>query len=231
MIGRPAQIPLDLPVRSASGRDDFIVGLSNSAAVDWVDRFPDWPVPTAVLCGPPGCGKSHLLSVWAEIARAPVLDATTLIVDGLADLIGETKAVAVDRADASIEPDCLFHLVNMMKERSGHLLIATREPPARWTFGRPDMRSRLAAAPLFELGTPDDALLQAVLVKLFDDRGIDAPANLIKRLLTWMPRTFDAARSLVEEVDRLSLAGKHKPSAKLVTPALQNLGFLDEDAD
>lgn len=231
MIGQPAQLPLDLPVRSASGRDDFVVGLSNAAAVEWIDRYPDWPVPVVVLCGPPGSGKSHLLSVWSAIAEAPILDAGALTVAGLPDRIGEARAVAVDRGDAAIEPDTLFHLVNMMKERGGHLLVATREPPARWQFGRPDMRSRLAAAPLFSLGAPDDALLQAVLVKLFDDRGVDAPVSLIQRLLTWMPRTFDAARSLVEEVDRLSLAAKRKPSASLVRPALTNLGYLDEAAE
>lgn len=228
MIGQPSQIPLDLPFRSANGREDFLVAACNEAAVAWVDRYPNWSDAVAVLRGPSGSGKSHLTAVWATAARAVWLSGPDMRVTDLADRIGEATAVAVDDADRCAEPDCLFHLVNMMRERKGHLLIAVREPPARWTFGTADMRSRLAAVPLLELGAPDDAILQAVLVKQFDDRGIQVAPQLVRSLLTWMPRTFDAARALVGEIDRLSLAAKRKPSAQMVRPALSNLGFLDE---
>ncbi len=229
MIGQPSQIPFDLPLRSANGREDFLIAACNEAAVAWIDRYPEWKDAIAVLRGPSASGKSHLMAVWSTTARAVWLNGPDIRVADLADRIQDAKAVAVDDADQCVEPDCLFHLVNMMRERRGHLLIAVREPPARWTFGTADMRSRLAAVPLLELGAPDDDILQAVLVKQFDDRGIQIAPQVVRSLLTWMPRTFDAARALVGEIDRLSLASKRKPSAQMVRPALANLGFLDEN--
>ena len=46
--GTARQLAFDLPHRSASGWDDFLVATPNAAAVTWIDRWPDWPGP-----GPP----------------------------------------------------------------------------------------------------------------------------------------------------------------------------------
>ncbi len=227
----PAQLTLDLAFRPASGRDDFLVGSSNREAVDWIDRYPGWPGPVSVLCGPSGSGKSHLLAVWSDMADSPVLDGADLYVSSLAEVIGDLKAVAVDAADRVAEPDCLFHLVNMMRERDGYLLIAVREPPARWRFGSPDMRSRLAAAPLLVLGSPDDVLLQAVLLKQFDDRRLLPDADILTYLVDRMPRTFDAVGRIVGAMDRLSLATRRGLTKPIARTALQELGYLDAAAD
>ncbi len=49
-----AQLPLELELRPALGRDDFLVAPSNEVAVAWIDRWPDWPGPALALYGPPG---------------------------------------------------------------------------------------------------------------------------------------------------------------------------------
>ncbi|MBT7666409.1 MAG: DNA replication protein, partial [Rhodospirillaceae bacterium] len=46
------QLTLDLSVRRAQGRADFLVTDSNSDAVAWLDRWPDWPSPVLSLYGP-----------------------------------------------------------------------------------------------------------------------------------------------------------------------------------
>ena len=58
------QLILELPLRTAQGRADFLVTGSNADAVAWLDRWPDWPGPAMCIHGPEGCGKSHLLQVW-----------------------------------------------------------------------------------------------------------------------------------------------------------------------
>ena len=217
------QIPLDLAYRPALGRADFLVGPCNQDAVAWIDRYPDWPLPVAVLCGPLGSGKSHLLAVWRQMANAVDLDGPTLKVATLDEALGDATAASVDRADAMAEPDCLFHLVNMMRDRGGHLLIAVREPPARWTFGTADMRSRLAAAPLLSLNDPDDDLLGAVLMKLFADRGMLPGNGVLDYLLGRMPRTFDAARDVVAMIDRIGLAERKGATLPIARKALSAL--------
>ncbi|MBY0511042.1 MAG: ATP synthase F1 subunit delta [Rhodospirillaceae bacterium] len=67
------QLVLDLGHRAAFGRDDFLVAPGNSDAVDWIDRWPAWPGHALAIFGPPGCGKSHLVHVFALRAQARVI--------------------------------------------------------------------------------------------------------------------------------------------------------------
>ena len=64
----------------------------------------------------------------------------------------------------------------------------------------------MQASTLARLDPPDDMLLSAVLVKLFDDRQISVNANLIDYLLPRMERSLAEAARLVAELDRMALA-------------------------
>ena len=76
---RPSrQLPLEFSHEPAATRDDLVVGDANRAAVDLVDRWPDWPARVAAIVGPPGSGKSHLAAIWRN--RAGALDASRLAV-------------------------------------------------------------------------------------------------------------------------------------------------------
>ena len=61
---------MEFPVRAAMGREDFMLGESNQDAVDWIDRWPDWPAPALFLTGPAASGKSHLAAVWQSRSKA-----------------------------------------------------------------------------------------------------------------------------------------------------------------
>ena len=218
---KPEQLPLALPHRPARGREDFLVAPCNEEAVAWIDRWPDWPAPALTLYGPQGAGKTHLLHVWAEAAGAPVWAAETLQVEGLDARLGSDRWVAVDAAETAAEPDALFHLFNILRERGGAMLVSARAAPARWTMGTADLRSRLAAAPSVALGPPDDALLGAVLMKLFADRQLPVSPELVDYLSARMPRTFEAALALVERIDRLALAERKGLTLPLARRALE----------
>ena len=68
----------------------------------------------------------------------------------------------------------------------------------------------MQAMAVTRLGPPDDPLLAAVLTKLFADRQITVPANLIPYLLPRMERSIAAAQALVAALDARSLA-THRP--------------------
>jgi chromosomal replication initiation ATPase DnaA len=79
MTDRSRQLVLDLPLRPALSREDFLVTPSNQAAVALIDQWPQWPGPAALIIGPAGSGKSHLVEVWRQrsgAARAPLAKLT-----------------------------------------------------------------------------------------------------------------------------------------------------------
>jgi chromosomal replication initiation ATPase DnaA len=198
------QLAFDLPSIQAMTRADFLVAPSNALALQTIEGWQDWPGRKLLLIGPEAAGKTHLVHVWATLADAVILQGEALAKTDIAPLSG--RAVAVDNADriGKAETD-LFHLHNLVTA-SGALLLTARTPPRDWGLHLPDLVSRMQATPIAQLDAPDDALLSAVLVKLFADRQVAVPPNLIPYLLSRMPRSIAAARALVADLDARALA-------------------------
>lgn len=220
----PRQLAFDLPHRSASGADDFLVAVPNAAAVGWLDLWPDWPAPGLALHGPEGCGKTHLLRVWQAKSGARLLGASDLEGLDLAALARDPGAVAVDDCGPDMPERPLLHLFNLLTSAGRHLLLAGREPPARWPLALADLRSRLGALPAVAIAPPDDTLLAGLLVKLFADRQLRVEAAVIDYLLARMERSFAAADRLVGRLDALALEMRRGVSVALVRRALEAEG-------
>ena len=203
---RAPQLPLALPHVASYGRDDFMLGPSNEAALKLIESWPAWPSPVVLLAGPSGSGKTHLVNIWASIADAQIMDAGKL-----ARLIHPTVsargAIAIEDVAPEAAPEgALFHLINSVREVGGSLVITSRAPADEWRVNLPDVRSRLRMATPAALGAPDDELLRKVLVKLFSDRQLVVDKPLIDYLISRMERSLSAAVALVETLDREALA-------------------------
>lgn len=208
----PVQIPLDLPFRSALGRDDLIVHAGNEAAVNFIARWPDWPGRILALAGPAASGKTHLAEVWAATAGARRIEPAALT----SALVPEIAAgpLLIEGADEIADETALFHLINLLREEGGSLLMTARAAPARWPVSLPDLRSRLGAVPVANLGLPDEAILAALVAKLLADRQLSLEARLLDWLVTRIDRTPAAARAVVAALDResLSVGGRLGPA-------------------
>jgi len=222
------QFTFDFPHRPAFGGADFLVAPSNAEAVGWIDRWPAWPSPAFVVCGPPGCGKSHLAQVWRARSAARELEAATLRLAELLEQLGDAEAVVVDDAEGAAEQP-LLHLVNIMAERGGHLLLTAASPPAGWALRLADLRSRLLAGPAVGVEAPDDALLGAVLVKLFADRQLRISEDLIAYLLPRIERSFAAAQAMVAALDQAALADQRAVTVRLARDILSRERNPDRD--
>ena len=200
----PRQLALALPHAESFARDDFLTGASNDAALATIERWPDWADRVLALTGPEGAGKSHLAALWAEKAGARRVSARAL---GETDLLHAlaTGALVVEDASDELDERALFHLLNLVREEDGYLLLTARMLPATWGVALPDLASRLRAVPVVTVSAPDDALLRAVMVKLFADRQLAVDETLIAYLATRIERSFAAARETVERLDREAL--------------------------
>ena len=224
-LGR--QRAFDWGVRPALGREDFLVAPCNRDAVVWLDRWPDWPGPLLVIHGPPGSGKSHLAEAWRCRSGAEAVDASAIA--EIPSGGGRAAALVIDGLAGPIDERALLHTYNDLAERDGHLLLTAVAPPARWPLTLPDLASRLRVAPAAALGLPDDAMLGALMLKLFADRQVavapEVPAYVVPRI----ERTFAAMASLVERLDRAALAEGRAVTVPLVRAVLA-LGEDDSDA-
>ena len=209
------------------GCEDFLVAPSNADAVAWLDRWPSWPAPALTVFGPAGCGKTHLAQVWRARSHAVVTAGDALDRADLPALLAAANAVVVEDADAvagrPAREEALFHLYNLAREQQGHLLLLSRKAPSRWRARLADLRSRIKGAPAVEVRPPDDALLAAVLVKLFADRQLRPGMEVVTYLLARMERSLDFARRLVAALDHASLAAHRGVTVPLAREVLSEL--------
>lgn len=216
------QLGFDLPVRTARGRDDFLVAPSNAMAVAMIENWRNWTGAKMVLSGPTGAGKTHLTHVWAEAAQARIIAARDLRAADVPALARSCIAVE-DVPQIAANPEAqtaLFHLHNMVLAEGHSLLLTGSGAVAHWGLGLPDLKSRLQGALEVSIETPDDALLAAVLVKLLADRQLMPPPDVIPYLLKRMDRSFGEASRIVAALDRESLARKRPVTRALAAQVL-----------
>ena len=75
---------------------------------------------------------------------------------------------------------------------------------------------RVGSASSATLSLPDDALMSALLVKLFADRQLHVPDQVIQYLLKRMDRSFTSAQSVVTAIDTASLQQRRTISLPFV---------------
>lgn len=228
MAAAPEQLVLDLPHRAALGLEDFLVSRSNAAAVDLVDRWPDWPHWAALVVGPEGAGKSHLAQVWRLKSGAETVIAAALS-EAEVGRFASARALLVEDLDRGIADDrILFHLLNLAREHRLSILLTSRSAPGDLAIALPDLASRLKAVPVATIAVPDEALLKSVLVKLFADRQLAVEPHVIGHLALHMERSMRAALGIVAEADRLALARQRRVTRAIAAEALAAYASPDE---
>ena len=224
------QLSLDLPVEPRFGREDFLVSPSNRMAFEMIERWPGWPDRVLLLIGPAGAGKSHLASIWAARSGARVVAARDLAGADI-EAIAAGSAVLIEDADMAPGVEtAFFHLLNLARAAGNWMLVTARDFPDRWGLGTADLLSRLRLAPTVEIGAPDDALVRAVLVKLFADRQLTVDSGLVEFLANRIERSFDAARAIVSALDAEALARGRAISRPLAAELLRRAGDAEENS-
>jgi chromosomal replication initiation ATPase DnaA len=201
----PRQLTLALGYRESFDRADFLVGRGNETALALIDRWPDWPARAVALVGPEGAGKSHLAAIWAKAAGGRVIASRAIDAPSVPAALSTGALVIEDAGRGDLDEAALFHLLNLAVEQKAYLLITARQPPAAWPITLPDLASRLRALPVVTLDPPDDALLSAVMVKLFADRQLAVDDRLIDFLVHRIERSVAAAQGAVAELDSEAL--------------------------
>jgi chromosomal replication initiation ATPase DnaA len=218
----PRQLVLALQHGESFAREDFLTGPSNSAAMTLLEQWPDWPSRIVALVGPEGSGKSHLTTIWAEDAGARFLSARALADADLPASLATGALVVEDLSEGAFDERALFHLINLAREERAFLLLTARTPPAAWTVAIRDLGSRLKALPVVALSGPDDALLRAVLVKLFADRQLVVDEGLISFVAMRIERSFAAARAEVVRLDQEAMRRQRPLTRALAVELLRD---------
>ncbi len=203
--GRARQLPLPLAWagQNGGGAPDFLVSDSNGEAVRQLFEA-DWAAPAMLLSGPAGSGRSTL----AELA---------------ADRLGCTVVDPLELADE----EALFHAWNRSRDENGRLLIVTSSPASIDSLAIPDLRTRLRAAPVAQIGAPDACLTRDLVELLLSRRGLAPAPQLGTYVAARIERSYAAIHAAVAAIDAASLASGAAPGIRLARTALIDAGLFD----
>lgn len=204
--GRQLPLPLGWSNHSGQQAARLILGDSNRAAVQHILDPARWSSPATILSGPSGSGKTLIGQHFHDAAGGEV-------VDGLAT------------ADA----ESVFHAWNRAQTQgTGLLVIASAAEIAALTL--PDLRTRLASAPLVEIGSPDACLTRDLVEHLLVMRGLNPAPRLGNYVAARIERSYAAIHRAVAAIDAQALAGGQGASIATARAALIAAGLYDGDA-
>ena len=224
------QLPLALRVQTAPSLNDFVMGTNRTLPDALSAMLVDGNDALLFLFGPPGCGRTHLLTAQCARAERHGLQCAYLPLAEHADLAPsmllalETRdLIAIDDihriAGLDVWETALFGLFNRCRERGTRLLFSADCGPAALPIDMPDLRSRLAWGLTLAIKPLDDAGRQTLLQRLAEQRALELPDEVADYLLTRTPRHPNDLIKLVDRLDQAALAAQRQ---KLTIPFVRD---------
>lgn len=207
--------------------ETYYLCASNQEAYDTVMSWPDWPAGRVVyLCGEKGAGKSHLAALWQERSWAHYISHKNLSKDFVLEKEHKENHFILEDVENVTDEVALFHLLNLMKETQGALLITSSKVPRDLPFSLPDLMSRLKGVSLVRFEPPDDDFIRALLIKRFSDLQLKIGAASLDYILKHLTRSYEALDHFIRCVDKLSWQEKRP----LTIPFLRQVFSLLKEA-
>ncbi|MBE9567138.1 MAG: DnaA regulatory inactivator Hda [Proteobacteria bacterium] len=203
-----------------TGRNTVVAGLARQTASGQGEK-------QLYIWGEPGLGKSHLLQASCNLAArcqrttcyltpAEIIGQSAAMLDGLEQI----ELICLDDIDGWLQGDqwetALFDLINRVRENQSRLILSSTLPPDEMAVKLPDLRSRLAWGPVFQLQDLTDKEKYQALSYRAGQNGLELPENVADYMMQRYPRDMFGLFERLAVLDKASMAMKRKLTIPLI---------------
>jgi len=183
------------------------------------------------LWGTESVGKTHLLQAACHQAAKQqrtvcylpaeeIINQPVQMLEGLEQL----NLVCLDNVNLMAQSaeweEALFDLINRMRESGNSLLLTASASPEALDIKLPDLRSRLAWGPVFQLqALADDDKREALRIRA-GQRGLELPDNVAEYLIRHYPRDLFGLFERLELLDTAAMAMQRRLTVPFVKSVL-----------
>lgn len=227
------QLPLHFGVRDVFSFETLVAG-ANEVAVGIVQQCALGEGEKQVyIWSQHSEGKSHLLQAACHLAAKKqhmvcylpaeeIISQPVQILEGLEQL----DLVCLDNINLMAQSpeweEALFDLINRMRESGNSLLLTANASPEALNVKLPDLRSRLAWGPVFQLQVlSDDEKREALRIRA-GERGLEMPDNVAEYLIRHYPRDLFGLFERLDMLDKASMAMQRRLTVPFVKSVLES---------
>ncbi len=224
------QLTFSLSFKEALEKEDFFLSECNLNASAVLGDWENWAYGIMVLVGPKYSGKTHLCSAWSKETNALRINVKE-VYDNLDQCLridfvcieDIDKVKNLEKKTKQQTEEALFHLINHFVQRGKKALFSAKEMPNQWRLSLKDLESRMLSFNKVSIKEPDDKLILALLLKLFNDRQVTLGHNELHHIASRIDRSFSGMYEFVQLLDKKSLALQRKINLSLIKETIKDL--------
>ena len=227
------QLPLAIQIPESVDFDTFIPG-DNQLLVQLLRRCAQKQGELQIYCwSEPGLGKTHLLQACCRDASQHGLSTCYLplsqvLAHGPASFehLEQLDVLCLDELQVLVEQaefeQALFALINRCRAQETRLILAADHNIHALSWVLPDLASRLAWGPVFQIkALSDQDKIRALQVRA-QQRGLQLPDDVGQYLLRHYHRELRSLYQQLDRLDRASLAAQRRLTVPFVKTVLQD---------
>jgi len=214
------QLIFKFPTFKAYKKEDFYVSPSNQKAYDFINSWPKWIKRIVNIFGPPGSGKSHLVSILKNKTSYLAINSHELNEETY--LKFKTKeALIIENLNEKISEEFLFSLWNIALQDNKYFLITSTKPINFYKFKLTDLLSRVNSSLTIGIDLPSDELISVILAKNFSDKQIKVEKRHIDYIVKRIDRSYEKISQFILTLDKYSLKKGSPFGLKLIKEVLK----------
>ena len=185
---------------------DIIIAEHNSVAFDTLKQWPGNNQDNFLcIVGDKSSGKTTLASMWAKQVCADFIACDEDLLQrwySIENNDNQQRFFVLDDADKVRDDVFLFHIYNTIKTKNAYLLLTAETYPTEWNLSLKDTKSRLTTINVIKIKQPNEQVIDTILIKMLERRGIEATPQIIKYISDRIERSYSGINRIVNIIDK-----------------------------